>query len=76
MTKTIYTFTLKNEDGETSTHDFFHYAAGWAFARQEARDYMAACGGWLGLVGVDWKETVVDRDYTIKPNGEIIWEED
>lgn len=74
MARIIYTFTLKNEDGETSTHDFFHYAAGWAFARQEARDYMAACGGWLGVV-VDWKETVVDREYTIKSNGEIIWEE-
>lgn len=75
MTKTVYTFTLKTEDGETLTHDFFHYAAGWAFARQEARDYMAACGGWLGVV-VDWEEREVDREYTIKPNGEIIWEED
>lgn len=75
MIKIIYTFTLKTEDGETSTHDFFNYAAGWEFARQEARDYFAACGGLL-TAGVDWKETVVDREYTIKPSGEIIWEED
>lgn len=76
MSKTVYTFTLKTEDGETSTYDFFDYTAGWEFARREANDYFAACGGFLGLVGVDWKETEIDRDYTIKPNGEIIWEED
>lgn len=75
MTKTIYTFTLKTDDGETTTHDFFNYTAGWEFARREAADYHAACGGWLALVNVDWKETVVEQEYTIKPNGEIIWED-
>lgn len=75
MTKTVYTFTLKTEDGETSSRDFFDYTAGWEFARREQADYHAACDGWLD-VRVDWKETEIDRDYTIKPNGEIIWEED
>lgn len=75
MLRIIYTFTLKTEDGETSTHDFFNYAAGWEFARREARDYYAACAGLLALVGVDWKEREVNREYTIKPNGEIIWED-
>ncbi len=74
MTKTIYTFTLKNEDGETSTHDFFDYAAGWDFTRREQVDYHAACDGRLD-VAVNWKETEIVRDYTIKPNGEIIWED-
>lgn len=75
MLRIIYTFTLKNEDGETMSHDFFDYTAGWEFTRQEQADYHAACDGWLD-VEVKWEETVVDRDYTIKPNGEIIWEED
>lgn len=74
MISIVYTFTLKNEDGETSTHDFFNYAAGWEFARREAADYHNACDGRL-TVDVEWKETVVDREYTIKPNGEIIWED-
>lgn len=74
MTKTIYTFTLKTEDDETSAHEFFDYAAGWDFARQEARDYMAACDGNI-TVDVNWEEREVDREYTIKPNGEIIWDE-
>lgn len=74
MLRTIYTFMLTNEDGETSSHDFFNYTAGWDFARQERADYRNACDGRL-TVDVDWKETVVDREYTIKPNGEIIWED-
>lgn len=74
MLRIIYTFTLTNEDGEASSHDFFDYAAGWEFARREHADYHAACEGRL-TVDVNWKETEVDREYTIKPNGEIIWEE-
>lgn len=76
MLRIVYTFTLKNEDGETMSHDFFNYTSGWEFARQERRDYHAACGGRLTVdVEWNWKETEVDREYTIKPNGEIIWEE-
>ena len=74
MLRIIYTFTLTNEDGETSNHDFFNYTSGWEFARQEGRDYQAACEGRLTVI-VNWKETVMDREYTIKPNGEIIWED-
>lgn len=75
MIRIVYTFTLKNEDGEISTHDFFDYAAGWEFARRERDDYHAACGGCLTFgVEWDWKETE-DRDWVIKPNGEIVWDE-
>lgn len=74
MARIVYKFTLENEDGETSSHDFFNYTAGWDFARREQADYRNACDGHL-TVDVNWKETVVDRDYTIKPNGEIIWDE-
>lgn len=73
MLRIVYTFTLKNEDGETSNHDFFNYTAGWNFARREGSDYHDVCGGRL-TVEWDWKETEA-RDYVIKPNGEIIWEE-
>lgn len=75
MIRIVYTFTLKNEDGETSAHDFFDYTAGWEFVRREQRDYHTACDGWLDVrVNWDWKETE-DRDWVIKPNGEIIWDE-
>lgn len=74
MLRIVYKFTLKNEDGETMSHDFFNYTLGWEFARREGRDYHDACGGRLAVY-VNWEETVVDRDYTIKPNGEIIWED-
>lgn len=76
MLRIIYTFTLKYEDGETSSHDFFDYAAGWDFARQECADYRNACGGRLTTVDVEWNWTETeDLDWVIKPNGEIIWEE-
>lgn len=75
MLRIIYTFTLKNEDGETSSHYFFDYTAGWNFARRERADYRAACGGHL-TVDVEWNWTETeDPDWVIKPNGEIIWED-
>lgn len=75
MLRIIYTFTLKSEDGETSSHDFFDYTAGWEFTRREQVDYHDACDGDLRVdVEWDWKETE-DIDYVIKPNGEIIWED-
>lgn len=75
MLRIVYTFTLKNEDGGSPRHDFFDYAAGWDFARQEQADYHDACGGELTVdVEWDWRETE-DRDWVIKPNGEIIWED-
>lgn len=73
MLRIVYTFTLTNEDGETSNHDFFNYTSGWEFVRREGNDYHDACGGRLA-VECDWKETEA-RDYVIKPNGEIIWED-
>lgn len=39
MIRIIYTITLKNEYGETQSHDFFDYTAGWDFARRECADY-------------------------------------
>lgn len=74
MLRIIYTFTLENEDGETMSHDFFNYTAGWEFTRREQAEYHDACGSWLD-VEVKWEETEIDRDYVIKPNGEIIWED-
>lgn len=74
MTEMIYTFTIENEDGETSAHEFFDYTAGWEFTRRAQYDYHNACGGWLDVT-VDWKETEINRDYVIKSNGEIIWED-
>ena len=75
MLRIVYTFTLKNEDGETSNHDFFDYTSGWEFARRERADYHAACEGRLTVdVEWNWKETE-DRDYVIKSSGEIIWED-
>lgn len=75
MLRIIYKFTLKNEDGETSSHYFFDYTAGWEFARREQADYHAACGGHLtAVVEWNWTETE-DPDWVIKPNGEIIWED-
>lgn len=75
MARIVYKFTLKNEDGETSSHDFFNYTAGWDFARREQADYRNACDGHLtAVVEWNWTETE-DLDWVIKPNGEIIWEE-
>lgn len=75
MARIVYKFTLKNEDGETSSHDFFDYTAGWDFARREQAEYHDACGGRL-TVDVEWNWTETeDLDWVIKPNGEIIWEE-
>lgn len=75
MLRIIYKFTLKNEDGETSSHYFFNYTAGWDFARREQADYRNACDGRLTVV-VEWNWTETeDPDWVIKPNGEIIWED-
>lgn len=75
MIRIIYTITLKNEYGETQSHDFFDYTAGWDFARRECADYHNACGGNLTVdVDWNWKETA-DREYAIKPTGEILWED-
>ena len=75
MARIVYKFTLKNEDGETSSHYFFNYTAGWDFARREQADYSNACDGRLTVV-VEWNWTETeDLDWVIKPNGEIIWEE-